>query len=53
MKTANIERYLNSFGKQVVKRAKSNLKAGKKGGGNLEKSIKFEVVNDEIGRAHV
>jgi hypothetical protein len=28
VKTENIERYLNSFGKQVVKRAKSNLKAG-------------------------
>ena len=44
-----VERYLESFGKQVVKRAKSNLKAGKKGGGNLEKSIKFEVVNDADG----
>ena len=51
MKTDNIERYLNSFGKQVVKRAKSNLKAGGKGGGNLEKSIKFEVVEDESGVA--
>jgi hypothetical protein len=28
--TANIERYLNSFGKQVVNRSKGNLqKAGK------------------------
>tara|TARA_R110000868_G_scaffold67634_2_gene200503 strand:- start:2536 stop:3111 length:576 start_codon:yes stop_codon:yes gene_type:complete len=51
VKTENIERYLNSFGKQVVKRAKSNLKAGGKGGGNLEKSIKFEVVEDESGVA--
>jgi hypothetical protein len=49
MDTSNIERYLNSFGKQVVNRAKSNLKAGKKGGGNLESSIKFEVVTDADG----
>ena len=43
MKTENIERYLESFGKQVVNRAKGGLqRAGK--GGKLEKSIKFEVV---------
>ena len=48
MDTANIERYLNSFGKQVVNRAKGNLqKAGK--GGKLEKSIRFEVISDADG----
>lgn len=48
MDTANIERYLNSFGKQVVNRAKGNLqRAGK--GGKLEDSIKFEVITDEDG----
>ena len=48
MDTDNIERYLNSFGKQVVNRAKGNLqKAGK--GGKLEKSIRFEVISDADG----
>ena len=48
MKTENIERYLNSFGKQVVNRSKGNLqKAGK--GGKLEGSIKFEVVTTTDG----
>ena len=48
MDTANIERYLNSFGKQVVNRAKGNLqKAGK--GGKLEESIRFEVISDTDG----
>lgn len=48
MKTDNIEKYLNSFGKQVVNRAKGNLqKAGK--GGNLENSITFKVVTDADG----
>ena len=43
MKTDNIERYLESFGKQVVNRSKGNLqKSGK--GGKLEDSIKFKVV---------
>ena len=42
MKTENIERYLESFGRQVVNRSKGNLqRAGK--GGALEKSIKFNV----------
>jgi hypothetical protein len=46
--TANIERYLNSFGKQVVNRSKGNLqKAGK--GGKLEESIKFEVITTPDG----
>jgi hypothetical protein len=43
--TANIERYLNSFGKQVVNRSKGNLqKAGK--GGKLEESISFKVIQE-------
>jgi len=40
----NLKNYLNSFGAEVVNNAKSNLKAAKKGGGNLEKSINFKVV---------
>tara|TARA_R110002012_G_scaffold36943_1_gene103966 strand:- start:1510 stop:2049 length:540 start_codon:yes stop_codon:yes gene_type:complete len=48
MNTDNIERYLNSFGKQVVNRAKGNLKKAKKGG-RLEQSIKFKVVPDADG----
>lgn len=48
MKTDNIERYLESFGKQVVNRSKGNLqKAGK--GGKLEESIKFEVITTSDG----
>ena len=48
MKTDNIERYLESFGKQVVNRSKGNLqRAGK--GGKLEDSIKFEVITTPDG----
>jgi hypothetical protein len=48
VETKNIERYLESFGKQVVNRSKGNLqRAGK--GGKLEDSIKFEVVPDGNG----
>lgn len=43
-KTKNVERFLKSFGKEVEKRAKKNLKAAGKGGGKLEKSIKSKVV---------
>ena len=49
MDTDNIERYLNSFGKQVVNRAKGNLQKAKGGGTALEASIKFEVVADAEG----
>ena len=49
MNTDNIERYLNSFGKQVVNRAKGNLQKAKGGGTALEGSIKFEVVPDSDG----
>ncbi len=49
MKTENIENYLNSFGKQVVNRAKGNLQKSKGGGTNLESSIRFEIVSDAKG----
>jgi len=48
MKTTNIERYLNSFGKQVVNRSKGNLKR-QKGQTNLGESISFEVIADAKG----
>jgi len=49
MKTDNIEKYLNSFGKQVVNRAKGNLQKKKGGGSNLENSITFKVITDADG----
>ena len=49
MKTQNIERYLESFGKQVVNRAKGNLQKAKGGNTNLEKSISFKVIPDANG----
>jgi hypothetical protein len=49
MKTENLERYLNSFGKEVVKNARKNLSKAGKGGGKLEQSIKFQVVTDTDG----
>ena len=49
MKTENIENYLNSFGKQVVNRAKGNLQKSKGGGTKLESSIRFEIVSDAKG----
>ena len=48
MKTNNIERYLNSFGKQVVNRSKGNLQRTK-GKTKLGESIRFEVVTDPKG----
>ena len=51
MKTDNIEKYLNSFGKQVVNRSKGNLQKAKGGGTNLENSISFKVVTDADGFA--
>ena len=45
----NVENYLNSFGKQVVNRAKGNLQKAKGGGTALEKSIRFKVVKDSKG----
>ena len=49
MKTENIERYLNSFGKQVVNRAKGNIQKAKGGGTALEQSISFKVITDPDG----
>ena len=49
MKTDNLQNYLNSFGKQVVNRAKGGLQRKKGGGTELEKSIKFKVVKDAKG----
>jgi hypothetical protein len=49
VKTDNIERYLESFGKQVVNRAKGNLQKAKGGGSKLEKSLKFEVLANKDG----
>ena len=48
MDTANIERYLNSFGKQIVQGAKTNLQKAK-GNTALGKSIRFEVVPTATG----
>ena len=49
MKTEALERYLNSFGKQVVNRAKGNLQKAKGGGTNLENSLSFKVITDADG----
>ena len=49
MDTTNIEKYLNSFGKQVVNRAKSNLGKAKGGSTKLAQSIRFEVKPDADG----
>jgi len=51
MKTEALERYLNSFGKQVVNRAKGNLQKSKGGGTALEKSIDFKVTTNAKGFA--
>ena len=44
MKLDALERYLNSFGKQVVNRAKGNLQKAKGGGTALENSIVFSLI---------
>jgi len=49
MKTDNIEKYLNSFGKQVVAQSKTTLNYKKKGSTNLENSITFKVVTEADG----
>ena len=50
MKTDNIEKYLNSFGKYVVKQSRTNLTKGKKNvNKSLYNSIKFKVVPDRKG----
>lgn len=43
-KHKNLERFLKSWGKSVVKSAKANLKSAGKGGGRLENSIKYKIV---------
>ena len=49
MDTKSIEAYLNSFGKQVVNRAKANLGKAKGGSTKLATTIKFEVKPDADG----
>ena len=49
METKSVEAYLNSFGKQVVNRAKSNLGKAKGGSTKLASTIKFEVKPDSDG----
>tara|TARA_R100000781_G_scaffold82668_1_gene50916 strand:- start:2 stop:553 length:552 start_codon:yes stop_codon:yes gene_type:complete len=49
MNTDSLERYLNSFGKQVANRAKGGLQKAKGGGTALEKSIRYEVVKEADG----
>ena len=49
MDTDNLERYLNSFGKQVVNRAKGGLQKKKGGGTALEDSIEFKVIETNEG----
>ena len=45
MKTDNIERYLNSFGKYIVQQAKTNLSKGKKNvSKDLYNSIRYKLV---------
>lgn len=44
MDTKSIQNELNSFGKNVVNKARENLRAAGKGGGNLDKSIQFKVL---------
>ena len=50
MNTANIERYLNSFGKYIVKQSRINLTKGKKNvSKGLYNSLSFKVVTDAKG----
>tara|TARA_R110000787_G_scaffold205130_2_gene315597 strand:- start:708 stop:1241 length:534 start_codon:yes stop_codon:yes gene_type:complete len=49
METKSVEAYLNSFGKQVVNRAKSNLGKAKGGSTKLASTIKFEVKPEADG----
>jgi hypothetical protein len=44
--TENLQRYLDSFGKQVVNRAKGNLQKAKGGKTKLEQTIRFEIVEN-------
>tara|TARA_R110000824_G_scaffold389332_1_gene585365 strand:+ start:101 stop:688 length:588 start_codon:yes stop_codon:yes gene_type:complete len=47
--TKSIENQLNSFGQEVVNKARQNLREAGKGGGNLDKSIEFQVLPYEKG----
>ena len=49
MNTDNIERYLESFGRQVVAQSKTTLNFKKGGDSKLEESIKFEVITTPDG----
>ena len=49
MKTDNVQKYLESFAKQIVNRAKGNLQKRKGGGTKLEESIRYEIVKDAKG----
>jgi len=47
--TDNIERYLESFGRQIVAQSKTTLNFKKGGDTKLENSIKFEVITTPDG----
>ena len=50
MKTEALERYLNSFGKYIVKQSRTNLTKGKKNvNKSLYNSIDFKVITDANG----
>ena len=49
MKTDNVQKYLESFAKQVVNRAKGNLQKAKGGGTKLEESLRYEIIRDDKG----
>ena len=49
METKSVEEYLNSFGKQVVNRAKAGLGKAKGGKTKLAQTIRFEVKPDSDG----
>ncbi len=50
MKTKNLERYLNSFGKYIVQQSRTNLtKARKNVDNNLYNSIRFDVLKTPEG----
>ncbi|QDP62833.1 MAG: hypothetical protein Unbinned579contig1003_28 [Prokaryotic dsDNA virus sp.] len=48
-KFKNIERYLESFGRSVINKAKGNLKRRGKGNGKLESSLRSEVKKGNKG----
>ena len=49
MKSDNVKKYLESFAKQVVNRAKGGLQRAKGGNSKLEESIRFEIITDAKG----